>query len=155
MTAGSGILHDELPTERMYRLGGPAHAVQLWVNLPSSLKFTTPRYQAITRADLLLLTSDDGGALLRLIAGNMVVELQPLCYGKDGAIAAFMAEPPFGGRLPVFLGDDTTDEDGFAEINRRGGVSIRVGTPAAATAASFVLPSVAAALAWLAGSSPA
>jgi len=42
MTAGSGILHDELPTERMYRLGGPAHAVQLWVNLPSSLKFTTP-----------------------------------------------------------------------------------------------------------------
>jgi redox-sensitive bicupin YhaK (pirin superfamily) len=71
MTAGSGILHDELPTERTYRLGGPAHAVQLWVNLPSSLKFTTPRYQAITRGDLLLLTNDDGGALLRLIAGNI------------------------------------------------------------------------------------
>jgi redox-sensitive bicupin YhaK (pirin superfamily) len=71
MTAGSGILHDELPTERSYRLGGPAHAVQLWVNLPSSLKFTPPRYQAITRDDLVLLTSDDGGALLRLIAGNV------------------------------------------------------------------------------------
>jgi redox-sensitive bicupin YhaK (pirin superfamily) len=44
MTAGSGILHDESPTERarMYRLGGPAHAIQLWVNLPSSLEFTTP-----------------------------------------------------------------------------------------------------------------
>ena len=95
------------------------------------------------------------GDCLRLIAGNMVVELQPRHYGKDGAIAAFMAELPFGGRLPVFLGDDTTDEDGFGEINRRGGVSIRVGTPAAATAACFVLPSVAAVLAWLAGSSPA
>ncbi len=94
------------------------------------------------------------GDCLRLIAGNMVFELQPRHYGKDGAIAAFMAEPPFGGRLPVFLGDDTTDEDGFAEINRRGGVSIRAGAPAAATTATFMLPSVAAVLAWLAGNSP-
>ena len=101
-------------------------------------------------ADLMRATGDS----LRLIAGNMVVELQPRHYGKDSAIAAFMEEAPFGGRLPVFLGDDTTDEDGFAEINRRGGVSIRVGAPAGATAASFMLPSVAAALAWLAGDSP-
>src|SRR5207247_887362 len=49
MTAGGGILHDELPTERMYRGGGPAHAVQLWVNLPARLKMTPPRYQSITR----------------------------------------------------------------------------------------------------------
>ena len=48
MTAGGGILHDELPTEKMYRGGGPAHAVQLWVNLPPALKMTTPRYQSIT-----------------------------------------------------------------------------------------------------------
>ncbi len=71
MTAGSGILHDELPTEHAYRDGGPFHAVQLWVNLPASLKMTPPRYQAITRDDLLLLTSDDGGALIRLIAGDI------------------------------------------------------------------------------------
>lgn len=71
MTAGSGILHDELPTERAYRVGGPAHMVQLWVNLPSRLKFAAPRYQAITGEDLLLMTSDDGGALLRLIAGDV------------------------------------------------------------------------------------
>jgi trehalose 6-phosphate phosphatase len=62
-----------------------------------------------------------------------------------------MAEPPFRGRLPVFLGDDTTDEAGFAEVNRRGGVSIRVGAPSGDSAALFDLPSVRAALDWLAG----
>jgi hypothetical protein len=71
MTAGGGILHDELPTERSYRLGGPFHAVQLWVNLPRSLKMTPPRYQSITSDTLTLLTSDDGGALVRLIAGDL------------------------------------------------------------------------------------
>jgi redox-sensitive bicupin YhaK (pirin superfamily) len=71
MTAGGGILHDELPTERMYRAGGPSHGVQLWVNLPPSLKMTPPRYQSITGDALRLLTSDDGGALIRLIAGDI------------------------------------------------------------------------------------
>ena len=71
MTAGGGILHDELPTERMYRAGGPSHAVQLWVNLPPALKMTAPRYQSITKDALRLLTSDDGGALIRLIAGDI------------------------------------------------------------------------------------
>jgi len=77
MTAGSGILHDELPTERSYRQGGTAHAVQLWVNLPSALKLAAPRYQAIARDDLLLLTSHDGGALLRVIAGNVAMHQGP------------------------------------------------------------------------------
>jgi len=94
------------------------------------------------------LVEQSGGAL-RLIAGKMVVEVQPRLYGKDGAIAAYMAELPFRGRRPVFLGDDTTDEDGFAEVNRRGGLSVRVGDPAAPTLAEFVLPSVDAARAWL------
>ena len=85
----------------------------------------------------------------------MVVELQPRHHGKDGAIAAFMAEPPFRGRVPVFVGDDTTDEDGFGEVNRRGGLSIRVGPADAATAAVYALPSVAAVLDWLRGTSPA
>jgi trehalose 6-phosphate phosphatase len=86
---------------------------------------------------------------LRLIAGKMVLELQPRHHGKGGAIAAFMSEAAFRGRRPVFLGDDTTDEDGFAEVNRRGGVSIRVGEAGAATAASYRLPTVASALDWL------
>ncbi len=42
MTAGAGILHDELPIERFYRWGGPIHGIQLWVNLPAELKFSHP-----------------------------------------------------------------------------------------------------------------
>lgn len=71
MTAGAGILHDELPTERVYRLGGLWHSVQLWVNLPAKLKMTPAQYQSITRDGLRLVTSDDGGALIRIIAGEI------------------------------------------------------------------------------------
>jgi quercetin 2,3-dioxygenase len=71
MTAGGGILHDEVPTERAFTEGGPAHGVQLWVNLPARLKFTEPRYQAITGEHLTLLSSDDGSSLVRLIAGDL------------------------------------------------------------------------------------
>src|SRR5262249_33985625 len=71
MTAGAGILHDELPSERARRAGGRSQGVQLWVNLPSHLKFTPARYQPLTGDHLTLLTSDDGGALVRLIAGDL------------------------------------------------------------------------------------
>jgi redox-sensitive bicupin YhaK (pirin superfamily) len=71
MTAGAGILHDEVPTEAFRRSGGRTHGVQLWVNLPAALKFSPPRYQAIEGHDLPLLTTDDGGALVRLIAGDL------------------------------------------------------------------------------------
>ena len=71
MTAGAGILHDELPTDEIVTRGGLFHAVQLWVNLPKGLKFTPARYQSIEPQSLKLLTSDDGGALIRLIAGNL------------------------------------------------------------------------------------
>jgi hypothetical protein len=71
MTAGAGILHDELPTERLFRQGGLVHGVQLWVNLPAQIKFSHPRYQAITADALRLLTTPDGGALIRLIAGAL------------------------------------------------------------------------------------
>lgn len=85
---------------------------------------------------------------LRLIAGKMVVEFQPRGIDKGAAIAAFLAEAPFFGRLPVFVGDDVTDEDGFAEIGRRGGIAIRVGTPAH-TRAGYTLADVQAAHNWL------
>ena len=90
------------------------------------------------------------GSVLRLIMGKMVVEFQPRSADKGRAIAAFLAEPPFLGRRPVFVGDDTTDEDGFAEIRRRGGIAVRVGPFGGATIANYRLPSVEAVLAWLA-----
>jgi redox-sensitive bicupin YhaK (pirin superfamily) len=71
MTAGAGILHDELPTEELVMKGGLFHGVQLWVNLPRELKWTPPRYQDIAADRVLLLSSADGGALVRLIAGDL------------------------------------------------------------------------------------
>ncbi|HTN78198.1 MAG TPA: pirin family protein [Acidimicrobiales bacterium] len=71
MTAGAGILHDEVPTEAFVRSGGRTHGVQLWVNLPAALKMSPPRYQAITADKLTLLSSPDGGTLVRLIAGDL------------------------------------------------------------------------------------
>ncbi len=71
MTAGAGILHDEVPPEWLVTEGGPVHAVQLWVNLPRSLKMTPPRYQDIGGDKVTLLSSHDGGSLIRLIAGEL------------------------------------------------------------------------------------
>ena len=71
MTAGAGILHDEVPTELLVTKGGLFHGVQLWVNLPSSLKMTPPRYQDIGADKVLLLSSDDGSSIVRLIAGEI------------------------------------------------------------------------------------
>jgi redox-sensitive bicupin YhaK (pirin superfamily) len=70
MTAGGGILHIEAPPEEVVIRGGLFHGFQLWVNLPSRLKMTPPRYQDIRRNAVALLSSPDGGALLRVIAGE-------------------------------------------------------------------------------------
>lgn len=63
----------------------------------------------------------------RLQPGDHVVELRPASADKGDAIAAFMEEPPFAGRRPVFAGDDLTDEHGFAVVDERDGLSILVG----------------------------
>ncbi len=71
MTAGAGILHDEMPPEQLVMKGGLFHGIQLWVNLPASLKWTPPRYQPIEAGDVALLSSPDGGTLVRIIAGEL------------------------------------------------------------------------------------
>jgi trehalose 6-phosphate phosphatase len=80
--------------------------------------------------------------------GKMVVELRPSGKDKGVAIAEFLDEPPFKGRTPVFVGDDLTDEFGFALINRVGGHSVKVGE--GESAARWRLPDSAAVRAWLA-----
>ncbi|SDD15733.1 pirin family protein [Rhodococcus tukisamuensis] len=71
MTAGGGILHIETPPEHLVVSGGLFHGVQLWVNLPRENKMAAPRYQDITGAKVALLSSPDGGALVRVIAGEV------------------------------------------------------------------------------------
>ena len=71
MTAGGGILHIERPPEEMVASGGLFHGIQLWVNLPKADKMIAPRYQDIGAEQVVLVSSPDGGALVRLIAGDV------------------------------------------------------------------------------------
>ena len=71
MTAGAGILHIEVPPEHLIASGGLFHGFQLWVNLPKALKWADPRYQDIRAGNVALLSSPDGGTLLRVIAGEV------------------------------------------------------------------------------------
>ena len=71
MTAGSGILHIETPPAELVERGGVFHGIQLWVNLPRAAKFASPKYQAIEGGQVGLVASADGGALVRIIAGDV------------------------------------------------------------------------------------
>ncbi len=71
MTAGAGIVHSEMPTEHIVAKGGLFHGIQLWVNLPSTQKWSPPQYQDLEAGESKLLASEDGGALVRLIAGDL------------------------------------------------------------------------------------
>lgn len=84
----------------------------------------------------------------RILPGKQVVEILPVGAGKGIAIDKFLTQAPYHGRLPVFAGDDVTDEEGFEEINRRQGVSVQVGT-GGATRAQYRVPTTRALLEWL------
>jgi hypothetical protein len=71
MTAGSGILHIETPPEELVMSGGLFHGIQLWVNLPAKDKFSPPKYQAIEGRQATLVSSADGGSLVRIVAGSI------------------------------------------------------------------------------------
>lgn len=76
-----------------------------------------------------------------LVAGKMVIEARPKGISKGTALRAFMLEEPFVGRTPVFIGDDTTDEDAFVAAQEMGGVGIKLG--AGETAARLRIANIA------------
>jgi len=71
MTAGDGILHIETPPEDLVISGGLFHGLQLWINLPREKKRITPQYQDLQGNDFALVSSSDGGALVRVLAGSI------------------------------------------------------------------------------------
>ncbi len=80
--------------------------------------------------------------------GKMMIELRAAGHDKGSGIATLMAQPPFVGTVPVFAGDDVTDEAGFVAVEKLGGIGVLVG-PARPTAARYRLDDVAAVRAWL------
>ncbi len=89
------------------------------------------------------------GNELKRLQGSMVFELAPVAASKDCAVSGVLGEPPFLGRIPVYLGDDECDEEAFRRVNALGGLSVRVGAPPRPSVARAGLPSVDATIEWL------
>jgi trehalose 6-phosphate phosphatase len=105
-----------------------------------------PEREAVARAATERLVADYADAYV-LQPGKMVYEIKPKDVDKGRALHAFLNEPPFAGRTPMFAGDDLTDEKGFAVVNARDGLSIKVGS--GETAARSRVESVGSLLMWL------
>jgi trehalose 6-phosphate phosphatase len=105
-----------------------------------------PQLAAYVHRLMRVLVAETAGALC-LQKGKRVVEAKPVGVDKGSAIEALLAEAPFAGRTPVFVGDDLTDEHAFVVVNRAGGLSIKVGP--GRTEAHWRLPNVEAVRAWL------
>ncbi len=117
MTAGSGLLHIEAPPEELVVSGGLFHGIQLWVNLPAAQKMTDPRYQDIRGREVSLLSSHDGGALVRVIAGTVAghdgpgMTHTPIAVAhatvQPGAELVLPWRPDFNALVYVLAGDGT------------------------------------------------
>jgi trehalose 6-phosphate phosphatase len=81
-----------------------------------------------------------------ILDGHAVIEVKPAAHTKDSAVTAFMEEEPFSGRVPIFIGDDQTDYDGFAAVRRHDGMAIAVGSR---VKSEWWLPGPAAVRGWL------
>ena len=100
MTAGAGILHIEKPPEHLVASGGLFHGLQLWVNLPRVKKMSPPRYQDIRGTAAALLTTPDGGALIRVIAGEIAGHRGPGVTHTPITIAHVTLEPGAQADIP-------------------------------------------------------
>ena len=122
MTAGSGILHIEKPPEALVQSGGLFHGFQLWVNLPAIQKWTAPRYQDIRAREVALVSSPDGGSLVRVIAGDVAGYAGPgstyspmtLVHAtlSPGARLAVPWRPDYNALLYVMAGQGTVGAEG-------------------------------------------
>lgn len=100
MTAGSGLLHIEAPPEELVMSGGLFHGLQLWVNLPGTMKMIDPRYQDIRAGEVSLVSSHDGGALIRVIAGEVGIHQGPGMTHTPISIVHASLEPGAQIQLP-------------------------------------------------------
>ena len=122
MTAGAGIQHIERPPEALVASGGLFHGIQLWVNLPKAQKWAPPRYQDIASGHATLLTSSDGGALVRVIAGEVAghqgpgVTHTPMAFAhvtlSPGAKLSLPWRPDFNGLVYALSGRGTVGAEG-------------------------------------------
>ena len=122
MTAGAGLLHIETPPEKLVEDGGLFNGFQLWVNLPAAEKFTAPAYQPVEASDLLLLASEDGGSLLRVIAGEVDGHVGPgsthtpitLLHASisAGAQLSLPWQPTYNALAYVYAGSGTAGTQG-------------------------------------------
>ena len=129
MTAGAGILHIETPPAALVAAGGLFHGFQLWVNLPAAAKFAAPHYQDISSAHVRLLASDDGGALIRLIAGEVAGCIGPgttqtpitLIHAtvSPGAALTLPWRPDHNALVYALSGDGTVGPDGHPLVGGR------------------------------------
>jgi trehalose 6-phosphate phosphatase len=87
---------------------------------------TAPQFESNVR-DAVVAAASQLNSNYHIQEGNMMFEIKPRGFTKDSAIKAFMQEPPFSGRKPVFVGDDLTDQDAFKAVEDHGGVSVAVG----------------------------
>ncbi len=140
MTAGAGILHIEKPPEWLVAAGGLFHGFQLWVNLPAAQKFSPPRYQDIRASEVALLSSPDGGALVRVIAGDLGGHAGPgstyspmtLVHAtlSPGARLALPWRADYNALVYVMAGHGTVGDAGVARAGGSGGTSHGFGTEA-------------------------
>jgi redox-sensitive bicupin YhaK (pirin superfamily) len=122
MTAGGGVLHIEKPPEALVVSGGLFHGLQLWVNLPRAQKWVEPRYQDLRADQSLLLASPDGGAFLRVIAGDVGGHRGPgTTYTPMAMVHATVApgatldlpwDPDFNALVYVLSGNGSVGIDG-------------------------------------------
>jgi trehalose 6-phosphate phosphatase len=157
--SADGVLHNVLLPEKQVADFVRRRAVETALRLPGlkvedkgfsvALHYRTAPHLADAVAAAAAAIVAPLGDTYEVQPGAMVQEIKPTTCSKGSAVRAFLAEPPFKSRTPVFLGDDFADESAFAAVNTLGGLSIAVGVDRF-TQAQYTLAGPAAARAWLA-----